>query len=432
MIFHRFHPLLLTVAFPILLVGCDSKPTLSGKREVIFTLEPSVKPNPELAVNKIALDPGQTNHVWPVQGGTHDHAIPPLSLKVPPTKVWKSNIGYGASNEKKIISNLLVADNMVFGMDSYGRITALNLKTGEKIWAAETSPSSEAHETLGGGIAYDQGVIYVATSFGETLAFNAKDGKKLWGRALSTPMRIAPTVKDGRVFVVTISNELYALNAQNGETLWNHAGLPEATGLLGGGTPAIEGNTIVVTYSSGEIYALRVENGYPLWNDTLNASLAFDSISSITHIRARPVIYQGVVYVISHGGKIAAIDLNSGFRLWQRDISGIRTPAVHRDYLFMITNMNELICLNRHTGEAYWSSTLPQIDNKTRVFWAGPVIAGSTLVVNGSNGDVLFFNPENGKKIHRIDTQENFMLSPVVADQTLLALSEDGDVIAWR
>jgi outer membrane protein assembly factor BamB len=424
--------LFLFLSISVFLTGCDSKPTLSGKREAVFTLEPSVKANPELSGSSITLDSPSTNQDWPVQGGTHSHAIHPLALNASFTQSWKNNLGYGANADRKITSNLIVAEGKVFGIDSYSTVSALDLKTGQKLWSVETAPPGESSETLGGGIAYDQGTIYVATSFGEILALNAQDGKKLWTRQIVTPMRIAPTVKDGRIFAVTIANELFALNAKDGEILWNHAGLPEATGLLGGGTPAIEDNVIVVTYSSGEIYALRVENGYQLWTDTLSSTLSLDSISSITHIRARPVIYQGGVYVISHGGKIAAIDLNSGVRLWHKDLSGIRTPAVHRDYIFLVTNANELIALNRHTGEAYWSVNLPATDKKQRVFWAGPVIAGGMLIITGSNGEILCYKPENGQKLHQIETRERFMLSPVVAQNTLLTLSEDGDILAWR
>lgn len=424
--------LLLSLSLPFILNGCDSKSTLSGKREAIFTLEPSVKPHPELSGSKITVGSLYHNHDWPVQGGSHSHALENLSLSPKLSHAWKTNIGYGANDEKKLTSNLIVAEDKVFAMDSHGKVSALSVKDGQKIWHMETSPSGEGSETLGGGIAYDHGVIYVSTSFGDVIALDAKDGKQVWSRHVRTPMRIAPTVKDGRIFVVTIANELYALNTKDGEILWDHAGLPETTGLLGGGTPAIDGNIIVVTYSSGEIYALRVENGYQLWTDALSASVSLDSISSITHIRARPVIYQGVVYVVSHGGKIAAIDINSGVRLWHRDLSGIRTPAVNGDYIFLITNINELICMNRHSGEAYWSISLPASDSSTKLFWAGPVIAGGALIINGSNGEVLFYNPENGQKLHQMATKEQFMLSPVVAQQTLFALSEGGDVLAWR
>jgi outer membrane protein assembly factor BamB len=234
------------------------------------------------------------------------------------------------------------------------------------------------------------------------------------------------------VFVVAISNELHALNSQTGEALWTHAGLPEATGLLGGGVPAIENNIIVVPYSSGELYALRTENGYPVWTDTLSPTLAADSLSSISHIRARPIISQGVLYAVSHGGRMAAIDVNSGIRLWQKDISSIRTPAIIGNYLYLISINNELVCLNKQNGEIVWTVNLPMAENSQKVNWAGPVATSSGLLITGSNGAIGFYSPKNGLKVHEVATGQAFSLSPVVVDRKIYTLNDSADITAWH
>ena len=51
------------------------------------------------------------------------------------------------------------------------------------------------------------------------------------------------------------------LSTDDGRKLWSHNGIPETAGLLGGASPAVEGEIVVVAYSSGELFALRVENG---------------------------------------------------------------------------------------------------------------------------------------------------------------------------
>src|SRR3546814_14206991 len=58
------------------------------------------------------------------------------------------------------------------------------------------------------------------------------------------PRRAAPTVAGGRVFVVSIDNQLTALNAETGEKLWSHTGFSEPAGLLGGASPAVEGDIV--------------------------------------------------------------------------------------------------------------------------------------------------------------------------------------------
>ena len=51
--------------------------------------------------------------------------------------------------------------------------------------------------------------------------------------------------------------------------LWSHNGIPETAGLLGGASPAVEGEIVIVAYTSGELFALRVENGRAVWSDNL-------------------------------------------------------------------------------------------------------------------------------------------------------------------
>ncbi|WP_052045979.1 PQQ-binding-like beta-propeller repeat protein [Candidatus Paracaedibacter symbiosus] len=418
-----------------LLAGCDmftSKEPLSGKRETLFSTDRFLKA--ENGMNTAAVDTSNatTNKEWTVAGGNLNHALPILNAPAAPKEAWKTNIGSGNSSEKRLISNIIVANDTVFGMDTQGNVTAINKQTGTQLWSVETSHEGRSNDTLGGGIAYGEDKIFVTTSFGDVIALEAKTGKELWRQILVTPMRIAPIVTNGRIFVVTIGNELHALSTKTGESLWAHAGLPEATGLLGGGVPAVENNLIIVPYSSGELYALRVENGYSVWTDTLSPTISADSLSSISHIRARPIIYQDILYAVSHGGRMAAIDVNSGIRLWQKDISSVRTPAIIGNYLYLISINNELVCLDRQTGEIVWTISLPMSDGSSKINWAGPLATSHGLLITGSNGAMDFYSAKDGKKLHGIQTGQHFSLSPIVVDKKIYTLNDSADITAWH
>src|SRR5690606_16073309 len=160
---------------------------------------------------------------------------------------------------------------------------------------------------FGGGLAYDQEKIYAATAHAEILSIDAKTGKILWRFPTSAPVRSAPTVIDGRVFVITINNQLEVFNANDGQILWTHTGITESAGLLGGARPAVQTVVIVAPYSSGEVFALRIENGYPLWSETLQANKQLDSVSALSHIKARPIIDKNMVFLVSHSGRISAL-----------------------------------------------------------------------------------------------------------------------------
>lgn len=417
-----------------LLTSCDtfsSKTPLSGKRETLFTADRSLKSESSHNIATVTLKP-ETNKEWIVPGGSLTHFLPPLTVPATPKELWKTNIGHGNSSEKRLISTPISTDKLIFAMDTHGNVTAINKADGTKLWTVNTSHENRESDTLGGGIAYGNNKVFVTTSFGNVIALEAKTGKQLWRQELLTPMRIAPLVYEDRVFVVTISNELHALNEKTGEILWSHSGLPEITGLLGGGVPAIEKNIIIVPYSSGELYALHIENGYPLWTDTLTPSLSVDSLSSISHIRARPVLYQGVLYAVSHGGRMAAIDVNSGIRLWQKEISSVRTPAIIDNYIYLVSINNELVCLNRQNGAIVWTTNLPMTNGSKKITWSGPTATSHGLLILGSNGEISFYSAKDGKNLHKVETGQTFSLSPIIVDKKIYTLNDSADITAWH
>jgi outer membrane protein assembly factor BamB len=265
---------------------------------------------------------------------------------------------------------------------------------------------------------------------------NAKDGSIKWRRKVDNPIRSAPVVKEGRVFVVSINNQLESLGIETGKILWTHTGIMETAGLLGGASPALEGDVIVVPYSSGEVYALRVENGHSLWSENLATGYRLDAVSALAHIRAQPVIDLGLVFLISHSGQMMAIDLRSGQKVWSHEISGINSPAVAGEFIYVMTNLNQLLCMIRSNGYIKWVNTLPlytdERNKSDRIIWSGPILAGGRLILTGSNGEMIEVSALNGEEIKRLNLPSPSHIAPIVADNTLLCLTDHAEIVAFQ
>jgi outer membrane protein assembly factor BamB len=243
-------------------------------------------------------------------------------------------------------------------------------------------------------------------------------------------------VSDGRVFVVTVENELVVLAADDGRRLWVHNGIPETASLLGSASPAVEGEVVVVAYSSGELYALTVETGRPLWSDNLASTSNLDAVSTLADIRGWPVIDRGRVYAASHSGRMAAIDLRSGERAWEQELGSTHTLWVAGDYVYILSNDNELLCLTRDEGKVRWVRLLPSYENekkkKDSMTWAGPVLGGDRLIVLSSDGGALSISPYTGEPLGRDEMSAGGYFSPVIADNSLYVLTDDAKLSAYR
>jgi outer membrane protein assembly factor BamB len=436
---------LFAILLLLVVAGCDwiesilpsrKKPPLPGERIAVMVNEGDLEADPRVADLRVMLPKPYTNVAWPETGGVPTHAMYHLGLAAAPAKAWQVDIGDGSEKGRKLLSRPVVADDRVFVMDIDFEISAYRAETGERLWRHEPKVPKADSEAFGGGLAYNAGRLYVTTGFGDVLALESDTGMIVWKQTLSGPMRAAPTVSGGQLYVVTIDNQLNVLDADTGEKKWTHTAISESAGLLGGGSVAVEGSTVVVPYSSGEIFAMRAENGRVVWSDNLTAVRRIDAMASLAHIRGSPVIDRGVVYAISHSGRLVAIDQRSGARIWERSIGGVDMPWVAGEFIFVLSNENELYCLTRQGGRVRWVQPLPRYENpekkKKPIRWGGPVLAGDRLIVTGSHGEVMTVSPYTGEPLGRMTVPDGILMPPVVAKDTIYFLTDDADLIAYR
>jgi outer membrane protein assembly factor BamB len=416
--------------------GRDSKPPLPGKRIDVLSGDREIQADPTLRSQAVRLPRPATNDAWPESGGFPDHAMQHLALPATLQRVWSVDVGEGASRYTRITAQPVVAAGRVYGLDGQDVVFAIDAQSGTKVWQFDTKPEPARDEAFGGGVAFYNGRLYVTTGYGIVFALDAANGKQIWKRTTEVPFHGAPTVIDGRVLAVNVNNQLVALDAADGHQLWLHTGLPEGADILGTPAPAVAGDTVVVAYTSGELFALRLENGHAEWGDNLATAQPMGALSSLADIHGRPVIDRGRVYAVSHSGRMVAIDLRTGDRVWEQDIGGTQGPWVAGEYVYVLSNDVTLLCLTRKDGHVRWSTPLPRYENPDKkrdpIKWAGPILAGDRLIVMSSTGVAFSVSPYTGKPLGTTEFPSGVFVDPVVANNTLYVLTDDARLIALR
>jgi outer membrane protein assembly factor BamB len=420
--------------------GCDlfkdKKVPLPGERLPVLGIGGSVEPDPALAASAVTLPQPAANPDWPEPGGNPSHAMGHPALPETLSRAWETSVGDGMDRYHKVMSQPIVAQGRVYAMDGGVQVGAFDAADGKRLWRVDLKPEKERGTAFGGGPCFWNGRLYVATGYAEVLALDPGDGKIVWRKNVTAPAHAPPTVADGRLFCVTVENELNALATEDGRHLWSHNGIPETAGLLGGASPAVEGEVVVAAYSSGELFALRVDNGRALWSDNLATVRNVNAIAGLADIRGRPVIDRGRVFAISHSGRMAAIDMRTGDRVWEQQIASSHSPWVVGDYVFVLANDNQMVCLTRDAGKVRWVLPLPRYeDEKSKsdpIFWAGPVLGGNRLVALSSNGMAMWVSPYTGEVVGQQKMSAGGYLGPVIAGGALYLLTSDANLSAYR
>src|SRR3546814_12559596 len=88
---------------------------------------------------------------------------------------------------------------------------------------------------------------------------------------------------------------------------------------------------------------------------------------------------------------MASDELVTGQRLWEINAAGISTPWVAGEWLFVVTDDAQLLCIARATGKIRWISQLKHYANakkkKNPMNWTGPVLAGGRLMLVSMEGE---------------------------------------------
>jgi outer membrane protein assembly factor BamB len=449
---------ILSLAMLGLLGGCGilggkdkpKTPTV-GNRIPVLSTSTSIEVDPALADVQIALPEAQANSDWGQRGGNAAKSIGHVALGSALGRAWATSIGRGSEPRQRLGSGPVVGGGRVYTIDTLAVVRAFDATTGAQVWAREVGDAKErrggvsflsgestgAYGLLfGGGVSFDEGRVYASSGLGDVEAIDATTGAQIWRSRPGGPLRGAPTIASGNIYVVSQDNQLFALNPADGKLRWNASGTFEVSGVFGAASPAAAAGTVVAGFSSGELTGYRYENGRVVWQDALARTSISTAVATLSDIDASPVIDNGRVYAIGQGGRMVALELNTGQRVWEINIAGISTPWVAGEWVFVVNDQAQLLAVARATGHIKWMTQLRRYrdekDKKGTVSWVGPVLAGGRLVLANSRGDLVNVDPLTGTVQSTVETGMSVSLPMAVANNTLYVLHDEGRLTAWR
>jgi outer membrane protein assembly factor BamB len=418
--------------------GGPKTPTV-GDRVSILSNDNSVKVDPATADIAVVLPEPAANAAWAQSGGNASKSMGHPALAATRSKLWQANIA-GSTNKQRLAASPVVADNRLFVVDTDAVVTALSADTGAPLWRTPIGSEGKDFKAslFGGGAGVDGNVVYATSGVGDVAALNVADGSVIWKVKPAGPLRGAPTIAFGGVYVISQDNQIFALNAATGAVQWQATASMEPGSVFGAASPAAGQGTIVAGYSSGEVQAYRYENGRDLWEDALARTSMALSVSTLTDVDADPVVDRGRVFALGQGGRMASYELVTGQRSWEISIAGISTPYVIGEWVYAMTDDGKLLCVSRANGKVRWLQQLARFRVETEkkkkdpIRWTGPILAGGRLIAVNSEGTLSEFSPTDGSLLGSTEFKSSLSQPPVVANNILYVLADDGQITAWR
>lgn len=370
-----------------------------------------------------------------------DSSLVLRDLQLEVTPVWAVQTGELPENANVQLTPFIAGDRL-YVANVAGSVMALGRRDASPLWAVDLS------EQLTGGPAVGEGMVLLGTIKAELIALDAADGKILWRSRICSEMLAVPVIRGNKILLQCIDGYVLALNREDGQRIWSYRRPPPALTLRGTASPLVVGERVITGFADGVLVSLSLDKGELQWQSTIAVPRGRNELERMVDIDGRLQVADGVVYVSSYQGRVAAVSLENGRFLWTRDMSSYTGVELGDSQVFLGDDQGRVWALDRHTGATLWRQ-----DRFSGRLLSAPAVMGPATVVADDKGNIHWLDARDGHILasqnitkaweyfhYRWDDEEGdqdppdhaITTYPVVTGEQLFVRDNTGALVAFR
>jgi len=334
--------------------------------------------------------------------------------------VWSRDTGGGDEQDLRLVP--AYREGRLYTANAAGEVSALDAASGRVEWSVDLDLAAS------GGPGVGEGLVLLGTSDAEVVALAIESGEQRWLARVSSEVLAAPVAAFGRVVVRTIDGKVIGLDAGTGEQRWQYEREIPILTLRGTSTPVISGTAVLVGMAGGKLVALDITTGALLWEATITVPSGRSELERLADIDGDPLVADGLIYVATYQGEVAALGENSGAVLWRRKFSSYSRMAADSYKVYASDADGVMWALNADNGAARWS----QEELRNRQL-SDVAVLNDVIAVGDFEGYVHFLSTDDGLLIGRTRVGSKPVRDGMlVAGETLYVQGDAGDLKAIR
>ena len=300
-----------------------------------------------------------------------------------------------------------------------GSVLALDAATGREVWRGN------AGGKLSAGVGSDGRFAAVVTRDGDLVVLDA--GAVAWRARLDSRVTTAPLVAGERVFVVGIDRVVHAFDVLDGRRLWVLKRPGDALTLAQSGVLAAYQDTLLVGQGP-RLLGVDPTRGSVRWEAAITTPRGTNEVERLADL-VGPIARAGSVFCVrSFQAAVGCVDADKGTLRWSQTGGGIQAVGGDAEVVVSADGSDRVTARKLSQGESLWSS-----ERLMNHGLSAPVVMGKTVVFGAQDGVLHFVSRDTGMPQLRLPTDGSRVAAPpVLSDNTLLAVTRNGGVFAFR
>lgn len=301
-------------------------------------------------------------------------------------------------------SPVVVGDRVVVA-DLDGAIRCLALSDKKLLWKTETKFGFTASPSI------RNGRIYIGDNDGMFRCLNLETGAIEWEFQANAQIDSTANFSDENVIFGSYDSSLYCLSQTDGSLVWKHTTDDQIRCSI-----VIDGRRTAVAGCDALLHVIDVSNGEKLTQVELTSQTA-----------VAPSMVGSRAYFGMESGEFVCADMEQQKLVWTWKDDSREAPirgsaAVTDDRVVFGTRGNQVICLNRDTGELLWKlATKRSVEGST-------LVVGRRVYVGDATGQLLVVDLESGKLLQSVELSGGITSAPALAGDRLIVTTQEGIV----
>jgi outer membrane protein assembly factor BamB len=336
-------------------------------------------------------------------------------------KLWSEGVGNGQGKGFYKLQPVISGDT-IYAASAEGEVKAIDRARGKTLWKVDLETS------LSGGVGIYENSLLLGTSEGFVLRLDATSGEQLWSSRLSGEV-LAPPQGNGRIVIAqSYDGKLHGLDFDSGEKKWTYDSNVPVLTIRGTSTPILEGNRVFAGFANGRVMAFDAETGAVAWEVRVAISQGRSEIERIVDVDGTMALMGKELYAASYQGSVVSIDVASGRKLWQQDVSSFSGVSQGFGNVYVTDESGTLSAYQRNGQGLRWQQDALAYRELSR-----PVPVSSYVAVADFEGIVHLVSQVDGEFVGRVKADGKGARADMLSDGTVLyVFGNSGKLIAYE
>ena len=336
-------------------------------------------------------------------------------------KLWSAGVGDGQGDGLYRLQPVIKGD-VIYAASADGELKAFDRGRGKTLWKKDLDTS------LSGGVGVYEDALFLGSSEGFVLKVDANSGEQLWSTQLRGEV-LSPPQGNGRVVIAqTYDGKLQGLDFSTGELLWTYDSNVPVLTVRGTSVPILRNNLVYAGFANGRVLAFDAQTGSIAWEVRVAISQGRSEIERIVDVDGTMELAGNELYAASYQGRVVAIEVADGRKLWQQDVSSFSGVSQGFGNIYVADEDGTLYAYQRNGQGVRWTQDALGYRELSR-----PTPVSSYVAVADFAGYVHLVSQVDGTFVGRVKVDGDGSRADMLSDGNVLyVFGNSGKLVAYE